>query len=194
MISAKEADWLMVTADRVAIRLWRQGYACQLDREDIRQDLLVDVLSRLQRFDPRRSPFRAFVVLCIAHRSALILRSAVRESAARHPVDLDGPSVSGSTVRVVETLDESAGYGSWIGQPTDRLLELERHLDLDRALSGLAADVVPLCAALVRDGTAPAGARVSRSTLHRRKHDLRCQLLTAGLGGEREQLPRSVNR
>ena len=159
-----------------------------LDQEDVRQDLVVDVLSRLHWFDPCRSPFRAFVVLCIAHRSALILRATVRETAARHPVDLDEALVSGSTVRIVDTLDESAGYGAWIGQPTDRLLELERRLDLDRAHQCDWTQRVSCRSARTCFGIATpraSGTRGSRSTLHRRKHDLRCRLLAAGVDGER---------
>ena len=151
----------------------------------MRQDLLLDLLSRLYSYDPSRSPIRPFVMMCFEHHSARIIRNGLRENAAKHPVELDASLVAGGTVRVIDTLDEIEGYGAWIGQPTDRILELERRLDLDRALSEIAADVVPLCAAVLRHGVARGDARASRSTFHRRKHDLRCRLLAAGVGAER---------
>ena len=176
---------ILAGADRAARRFCRKHARQFVEHEDIRQELLLDLLSRLHQFDARRSPLRPFVVMCFAHRLAQLLRAARREHATRHPVELDAPVVTGGIICVIDNLAESDGFGTWIGQPTDQILALELRLDFDRALSAMAADVVPLCAALLRHGSSRRGPSMSRTTLHRRKHDLRCRLLAAGIGDDR---------
>ena len=175
MISRSEALWLFAMADRVAARLCRHRRECRLEQEDIRQDLLLDLLSRLGAYDPSRGSLQTFVAVCFRHRSVRIGRTAYRERVSRHPVELDAPAVAGG--RVIDTLADSDGFAAWVGQPTDRQIELEQRLDLDRMLAALPKDMALLCAALVGDqrcsGTL---AGSSRTTRHRRVRKLRDRL------------------
>jgi len=177
MTGRDRAVWLVGLADRAAAHLCRQGRSCHLEQEDVRQDLLLDLLSRLHAYDLSRGTLQTFVSVCFKHRSACILRTAYRERVTRHFVELDGPVVKGGTTCVIDTLGESEGFGAWVGQPTDLLLQLEQQLDLDRVLSRLPAEMTPLCAVRMGDQL-PGGltASGSRTTLHRRLQDLRARL------------------
>ncbi len=50
-------------ADRVAARLARRFRLVDADREDLRQDLIVDLLARLRHFDPGRGTPDAFIAV-----------------------------------------------------------------------------------------------------------------------------------
>lgn len=191
MTARDQAAWLIGLADRAAARLCRHGREYQLDREDVRQDLLLDLLSRLGAYNASRGTLQTFVSVCFKHRSARLMRNAYREHLARHPADLDGPVVQGGTTRVIDTLGESEGFGAWVGQPTDLLLQLEQQLDLDRMLSGLPAAMTPLCAALMGDQLSQGiAASCSRTTQHRRLQDLRDWLSVTLLDRPRPRPPR----
>ena len=112
MISRSEAVWLVAVADRAAAQLCRRSCGRDLDREDVRQDLLVDLLSRFGAYDASRGTLRTFAALCFKHRSARLMRTAYRERLARHPVELDGSAVKGGTTSVIDTLDASEGFGA----------------------------------------------------------------------------------
>ena len=175
MIDCREAAMLVAMADRVAARLCRQGHGCRLEREDFRQDLLLDLLSRFGAYDPSRGSLETFVSVCFRHRSARIRRIAHRERVSRHPVDLDAPAITGG--RLIDTLSDGEGFGAWVGQLTDRQIELEQRIDLDRILAALPNDMTVLCAVLVGDQHAPpAVAGGSRTTRHRRVRKLRKRL------------------
>ena len=177
MISRSEAVWLVAVADRAAARICRQNRGCRLEQEDVRQDLLLDLLSRLGAYDPSRGSLQTFVAVCFRHRSVRIGRTAYRERESRHPVELDAPAVTGGCTPLIDTLTESDGFAAWVGQPTEWQIELEQRLDLDSMLAALPTDMALLCAALVSDQRLPdilAGR--SRTTRHRRVRKLRKRL------------------
>jgi hypothetical protein len=60
-LSAAETRRLVDSATWHSVRVSRARGVRQQDRGDLRQDVLVDILTRLSRFDPTRSPFGAFV-------------------------------------------------------------------------------------------------------------------------------------
>lgn len=193
MMDAHSAAIMSGMAGRTAMRICRRVRSHLLEWEDVRQELLLDLWSRLEAFDLQRGPAGPFVSMCFRHRSARLVRNARRELQARHPLPLDAPAEVGGTEELVDTLSEADGYAAWTGQPTDQFGQLERQLDLDRALSGLSWESLTICAALIMSDTDPADAAgMSRTTLHRRVHDLRCRLLAAGVGGAVEQIAHSV--
>ena len=194
MMDAQSATVIISTAGRTAMRICRRCRTHLLEWEDVRQELLLDLWSRLDAFDLQRGPAGPFVSMCFRHRSARLLKSARREMQARHPLQLDGQAEVGGTEPLAGNLTEADGYAAWIGQPTDGFAQLERQLDLDRALSTLSAEALTICAALIASDTDPASAAgLSRTTMHRRVHDLRYQLLAAGISGAVEQSTRPVS-
>ena len=173
---------VLASADRAAGRFCRQHAGPLLEQDDVRQDLLLDLLTRLRSFDLARSSLATFATICFQHRAARLSETIRRDQRARHPAALDAPLPGQPELKLLDTIAESDGYGAWIGQPVDRQSEHEHRLDLDRALSAMSPDVVPLCAAILRPGRTQTGVGLSRTTIHRRLRELRCQLLAAGIG------------
>lgn len=177
MISRRDAVWVVDMADRAAARLCRQDRGSRLEQEDVRQDLLLDLLSRLGAYDPTRGSLETFASVCFRHRSARVRQAAHRANFFRHPIELDAPSIMGGGMRVTDTLSGDNGFRAWVGQPTDHQIELEQRLDLDRILAALPNDMSLLCVALVTDQPPPPTvAARSRSTRHRRVRNLRKRL------------------
>ena len=174
MISPGEAVRLVAMADRAAARFCRHDRGCRLEREDVRQDLLLDLVSRLRAYNPSRGSLETFASVCFRHRSARIRQAARRANMFRHPVELDAPVVIGGGVRVIDTLSNDEGFAAWVGQPTDRTIELEQRLDLVLILAALPKDMSLLCVALVTDQPAFPGR--SRTTRYRRLRKLREEL------------------
>ena len=172
---------ILRNADRAAGRFCLKHGGPLLEQEDVRQDLLLDLLIRLKAFDPARSSLAFFAAICFRHRSARMAGAARRDRLARHPVALDAPLPGSESLSLKDVIAEADGYGAWIGQPVNGVIEIEEQLDLDRILTTLPADAVPLCAVLMGDESDSAGvAGVSRTTLHRHVVELRCRMLAGG--------------
>lgn len=181
---------ILSSADRVADRFCRRHAVTLLEQDDVRQDLLLDLLTRLKAFDRTRSTLTTFAAMCFKHRIARLGIAAGRENLVRHPVALDAALPGGEGLTFLDTISDEEGYGAWVGHSADLYFERERHLDLDRALSAIGPAVVQLCATILD----PAQRRVgmSRATVHRRVRELRCQLLAAGVAEPVKQAARPV--
>ncbi|MBX6745374.1 MAG: sigma-70 family RNA polymerase sigma factor [Acetobacteraceae bacterium] len=179
-----DLDPLCRLADAAARRLCRALRLPAQEREDIRQDLICDLLHRLRRFDPARGDLRAFAAVVFRHRAARLAEQIRRERAGRAGVSLDDPLPGGDGLTVGDALLEEEGYGAWCGQGVDRIGALERRLDLERAAAAaIAPEDLPLCAALAAD-TPHAVAKqglVPRPVLYRRLREMRLRLLAAGI-------------
>lgn len=78
----------MSAANRRAGRLARQVRDPARDRDDHRQDILLDLLQRAHRFDAERGSWGAFVTVVTRH-AALTLLAAHLRSAAIENIDAD---------------------------------------------------------------------------------------------------------
>ena len=188
MMTSVIASKLSSMADRSASRVCRSRSTSGLEQDDVRQDLLVDLLCRLPSYDEFRGSLWPFAAMCFRHRSGRLIRVAARNQSARHPADLDAPTPGSPHVALVDTLTEGEGFGSWVGQPVDQVAHLEARLDLASLLAGLPLDAIKLCG-LLMEGRQPLArvAGASLATIYRRRHDLRCQLLAAGIGPLRDK-------
>ena len=65
-ISEPDLVTLLEEADAAASRLWRRVRLPRADLDDLRQDLLLDLIRRLPAFDARRGTMGTFagIVLC----------------------------------------------------------------------------------------------------------------------------------
>lgn len=182
-LSSLDLDHLRREADRAAARLVRQFRLPPSDRDDFRQDLLVDLIARLKGFDPARGSLGAFAGTVVAHRAAHLASGIVRDRAVFAPVSLDDPLPDADGTTVGDTVAEDGGYLAVMGQPTDGFAAVEHRLDLDRALGGLRPSDLTLCTALThrtptelsQDG------RGARASLYRQVREIRLRLMTAGL-------------
>jgi RNA polymerase sigma-70 factor (ECF subfamily) len=183
MLHSAETTALLRQADREARRVCRLAGLPAQDQEDVRQDLLLDLLGRLRSYDPKRGTLGAFAQVCFGHRTGRLTARSRRERAHRHPLAFDAPLPGTAGLTLADTLSEADSYGAWLGQPTDDIADSERRLDLDRAIATLAPTTLPLCAALTA-WTPHDLARVSgtpRASLYRHVRALRLDLLTAGI-------------
>lgn len=159
------------------------------DREDVEQDMVLDLLGRLGAFDPERGSLEAFATVCFRHRGYRLAQQAQRDRQRLHLTGFDEVVADGSgaggdeTLTLAEIIPEAAGLGAWWGQPTDAVAALERRLDLDRAASAIEPRDRPFCAALsaAAPSAAIAAAGTSRATAYRRIAEMRLRLLAAGI-------------
>ena len=157
-----------------ARRLARQLDLGPDHRDDLRQQLLVDLLERLDAFDGT-SPFTAFARLVMRHQAATLAQRCVRE--------LRRPLVPMDAVRDDEhpdALDRLIADGDGSGT---RASPKELRADLDRVLGRLPAELQRICSDLAENTTAEAATcyGASRATFYRRLGDLRLELLTYDL-------------
>lgn len=170
-------------ATQEARRLGRSLRVTAHEREDLRQDLLVDFLIRLPAFDPARADLEVFAMVCFRHAGSRIARRVLRERAGRHPVSLDDALPGGEGLTVVDTIREADGYGAWCGQTTDAAAVVERRLDLERAASAIDPEDHSLCAALSQHSPHEFGEQktMPRARIYRRIREMRLRLLAAGI-------------
>ena len=184
-ISPNDLATLIDEAAIAARRLHRKLMLPAADLDDLRQDLLVDVICRLPGFDARRGSIGAFANIVLRNQSS---RIAMRHHRQRRTqggamLSLDMP-ISGGTEPLGCLLAETDGLAAWHGQDPCATGDAELRHDLARALGDLPEDARNLCAALGTCAIAEIVGRegVSRSALYRRIARLRLDLAMRGLG------------
>ena len=184
-LSPDDIETIIREADAAAQRLRRQLCLPVCEREDLGQDLLVDLLRRLPDYDPARGSIGAFANIVLRNQSSRIAMRYYRQRRAQGGplLSLDVP-LSGAREPVGDTLTEDDGLSAWHGQTCRAVAVTELQHALQSALARLPAEDCRFCAALAhRPVTALAAEGFgSRSTLYRRVADLRHVLTTYGLG------------
>ena len=156
-ISRGDLQILLHEADIAARRLVRQLRLPRADLDDVRQDLLVDLIARLPAYDADRGTLGAFAGAILTNRATRIANKVKRERRM---------------------------YGATLfGQPVDAFAAAEHRLDVERGLGSLEPADGALCAALSRttvDRLAASG-HGARSSLYRRVKDIRLALTAIGV-------------
>ncbi len=176
---------LVADADRAAARLVRRFRLPNHQRDNLRQDLLLDLIARMRSFDPSRGSLQAFARTVFSHRTVRLAGQIRRERLLFAPVSLDEPSSGGEGGTLADSVAEADGYPALLGQPTDRFAEGDCRLDLGRALATLRPSDLDLCADLV-DRTPTEISRTgrnARASLYRQIGEIRLRLITAGVFG-----------
>lgn len=175
--------------DHQARRLgYRHGLPDQ-DLDDVRQDLIVDLLSRAHAYDEEKSGASTFVAMVTSNRAALFGRQRFRNQRlfGRIPISLDEPigDDDGRTMSRGDLVAEADGYAAWMGQDGDAFLDAERRLDLISAAGELPEDLRDLCGALATETAAGVcrSQKRSRADLYRRLREVRLRFRMAGLTG-----------
>ena len=98
-ISRDDLQILLHEADIAARRLVRQLRLPRADLDDVRQDLLVDLIARLSTYDADRGSLGAFAGTVLTNRAARIANKVKRERSmyGATPISLDETSSSRST-------------------------------------------------------------------------------------------------
>lgn len=184
-ITPTDLSTLIAEADAAARRLRRKLVLSTADHDDLRQDLLVDLICRLPGFDARRGSIGAFANIVLRNQSSRIAMRHHRQRRAQGGslLSLEVP-LAGTREPVGDTLTEDDGLAAWHGQNCCATAVTELHHALQAALARLPAEDRRFCAALAhRPVTALATEGFgSRSALYRRLADLRHVLTAHGLG------------
>jgi RNA polymerase sigma-70 factor (ECF subfamily) len=184
-ISNSDLQILLFEADAEARRLVRRLRLSRAEIDDIRQDLLVDLIARLPAFDRERGSLGAFAGVVLRNHATRIAARIKRERATfgAVPVSLDEvPPGRDGAPRGALTAEED-GFFAWLGQPVDAFAAVEQRLDVERGLGTLDPRDGALCAALAHTTVESLAAqgRGSRSGLYRRLKDIRLALMAHGL-------------
>ncbi len=184
-ITPADLSTLISETDAAARRLRRKLVLPAADHDDLRQDLLVDLICRLPGFDARRGSIGAFANIILRNQSSRIAMRHHRQRRAQGGslLSLEVP-LAGTREPVGGTLTEDDGLAAWHGQTCCAATVTELHHALQAALARLPAEDRRFCAALAhRPVTALAAEGFgSRSALYRRLADLRHVLTAHGLG------------
>ena len=185
-MSPSDLATLIDEADAAARRLHRKLALPAADLDDLRQDLLVDLICRLPGFDKRCGTIGAFANIVLRNQCS---RIAIRHHRQRRAqggtmLSLDAPA-AGSVEPLGCLLAETDGLAAWHGQDRCAAADVVTRHDLARALADLPEDVRGLCTALGTCAVADLIGRdgISRSALYRRLARLRLELAMRGLGG-----------
>ena len=189
-ISRHHLACILDEADVAARRLHRRLCLPAADLDDLRQDLLIDLICRLPAFDASRGSIGAFAGIVLRNQASRIALKHHRDRCSRGGalVSLDVPFGPSATDTLGETLSQSDGLATWHGQDCDDLARTNLRHDLARVLGQLAPAARLFCAALgqcpLRDLVAQGVG--SRSALYRRTGELRFDLTARGLGPARD--------
>ena len=82
-ISRSDLVTLLDEADAAAARLWRRLRLPRADLDDLRQDLLLDLIRRLPAFDARRGSIGAFAGIVLRNQASRIATRVARERRAK---------------------------------------------------------------------------------------------------------------
>ena len=178
--------WTLIhESEAEARRLGRRLRLPSHDREDLRQELLTDLIARLPAFDPLRGSIGSFAGIVLRHKASRIANLVRRERAlfGEAPISLDEllPGQEGTRAQVVS---EAEGYSAWLGQPTDKFQQVERRLAVASGVAALDEPDCRVCLALTSTTVEELAASgfAARSTLYRQLGRIRLDLLANGIG------------
>jgi len=184
-ISPADLATLITEAALAARRLHRKLVLPAADIDDLRQDLLVDLICRLPGFDARRGSIGAFANIVLHNQSSRIAMRMHRQRRAQGGtvLSLDAPIADG-TEPLGCMLAETDGLAAWHGQNRCAADDADLRHDLARVLGDLPDDARGLCIALGTCAIADIISRtsISRSALYRHIALLRLDLAMRGFG------------
>ena len=184
-ISRDDLQILLHEADITARRLVRQLRLPRADLDDVRQDLLVDLIARLPAYDAVRGTLGAFAGVILTNRVTRIANKVKRDRQmyGAMPISLDETIPESDGLTRGDLIAEADGLSALFGQPVDGFAAAEHRLDVERGLGSLEPAEGALCAALSRttvDRLAASG-HGARSSLYRRVKDIRLALTAIGM-------------
>jgi hypothetical protein len=162
LITPNDMSTLMREASDGAGRLCRSLNLGSDHHDDFRQDLLLDLLTRLKGYDPRRGSLGAFAGIVMARRASRLAKRIRREH------------------RTFVGLDASCAQPAISKRSANPSRDIERSIDCERITPLLSLGQQRLRATL-NSFRAPASfPTCSRATRHRHLCELRLALVMAG--------------
>ena len=108
-LSRTELDILLEEADAAARRLLRKLRLPRADLEDLRQELLVDLIARLPAYEPDRGTLGAFAGIVLRNQATRIAGKVARQRrlAGGAPLSLEAPGSPTCSMRGARTSGSS---------------------------------------------------------------------------------------
>jgi RNA polymerase sigma-70 factor (ECF subfamily) len=180
-------DPAVVATIRVhARRLAQNGAIPAAGVDDLEQELVLDLLRRLPRFDPHRAALPTFADRVIRHRAITLLEAARagRREGERATVSLEDllrPRPDDAAEAALDRLAPGGAFWGGVPAPVDDAVGLRR--DLERLVLGLPAPLRRCCVWLADGSIAEAARRsgVPRTSLYGLLARLRKRCRDAGL-------------
>jgi len=162
------------------------------DRKDIEQDLWLDVLQRLEYYDPEKSSPRTFINRIIRNKVASIaeFRKASKRDYRVPVFSLDQPVLSGSEE---ENPDDAPEFHEFVGQDEVLFITLQiarslveiqdMKLDVNRVIEELSPNLQKICELLKEDSFTEVAEKlqIPRTTLYERRNQIRHYFEQRGL-------------
>lgn len=171
--------------ERVARQFVRGQSLPRVDLGDVRQDLLVDLFSRMVAFDARRGSIGAFANMVMINRARRLAQQlrAHRRIFGSSLVSIDD-HLSMASHSILEQVTDSEGYSGMMGHHTDPFATVERRLDVETMLSVLPEKDAKFCRRLMCPravGPFPHNL-MPRATAYRQLARIRRVLIANGFG------------
>lgn len=170
-----------------AAQLAGRGAFTDCDREDVEQELMLDLLGRMPKHDPSRGAISTFVSRVVEHRVATLLeprraekRDWRRNGASLHDEVEDG---EGARVELWRTLSRDADHRRTGGSDGQAPGASDIRLDVRAAVDTLPPQLRDLCRWLLHYSVTEVSRAtgIPRSTLHGRLKEIRARFEDAGL-------------
>ncbi|MAE45215.1 MAG: hypothetical protein CMF63_09660 [Magnetovibrio sp.] len=176
---------LLASATFHANRLVHRLNLPSTERDDIRQDLLVEMIARLRRFDPGKASISTFIDLVARNGASAIARRYRREQRllGMFTASIDDDRSGSDGLSLIETLSEEDGLAAILGGADDAFALADLAIDTARAERSLSGPLRDLCALLKTEAPSAAWrkAGLSRATFYRRLRELRLHFRAEGL-------------
>jgi DNA-directed RNA polymerase specialized sigma24 family protein len=182
-ISSENLGVLLREATTAARSLGRRLGLPSHEHEDLRQELLVDLIIRFRWFDPGRGTLGVFAGTITRHRATRLANRICRERAIFVPITLKGRSRHPDDVMVIDTIATDDGNTAVLRQSHNFLTKIDRRLDLTRALTRLRPADLKFCTKLTEctPTEISRSGKPSRAALYRQIKRIRLRLLEEGV-------------
>jgi RNA polymerase sigma factor (sigma-70 family) len=179
-ISPTDLSVLLREATAAARSLLRKLGLPSCEHEDLRQELLVDLIARLKWFDPGRGTLGVFAGTITRHRARRLANRICRERAIFVPISRGDSSSNRNDAKSHDSTED--GYVGALRPSYDGLAAIERRLDLTRALRALGPSDLNLCAGLIERTPTEISqsGECSRASVYRRLRNIRRRLVAEG--------------
>jgi RNA polymerase sigma-70 factor (ECF subfamily) len=175
----------LATADHYARKTARTLRLPAAEIDDLRQELLMEVLVRSARFDARRAAWITFVDLVVRH-EAHALASRLRQACRLHNRSIEDPVPlsEGRKARLAEVMPDTEGIAALWSPPFDPFAAAELRIDIERFVADLPDRLRRLCRLLQTEDIADALrlSGLSTAQFYRELRELRMRLRALGLG------------
>jgi DNA-directed RNA polymerase specialized sigma24 family protein len=171
---------LTAAATRTGQAAVQFGITNRADREDLSQDLLVDLLSHRDQFDPAKAGVNTFTGLVSRHRTFEVVERMVK--ARSRMVDLDQEAANDSVVDETAPSPADPSQG-WMADDRDLFADSDALHDLCIAVDHMSDDQTALFKILETHQDLPSACKASgmtSATFYRRVADLQMHLRMFG--------------